>query len=126
MDYSPEMSLNHPPDQRPVRISDAGRSPFNPGASTPIVAGTLPLGLLALVSARRRRVGSATARPRHLICGGSLFLAVSLLASLVSVVACGGSTGPQTLYPTAGTYPLTVTATSGATIHTTTFTVTIQ
>ncbi len=109
-----------------------GRSPLNPGASTAIVAGTLPLGLLALVSARRRRVGSATARPRHLICGGSLFLAVSLLASLVSVVACGGSTGyggsagPQTLYPTAGTYPLTVTATSGATIHTTTFTVTIQ
>jgi hypothetical protein len=110
----------------------AGRSPLNPGASTPIVAGTLPLGLLALLSTRRRRVGSATARPRHLICGESLFLAVSLLASLVSVVACGGSsggggsTGPQTLYPTAGTYPLTVTATSGATIHTTTFTVTIQ
>ena len=109
-----------------------GRTPLNPGASTPIVAGTLPLGLLALVSARRRRVGSITARPRHLICGGSLFLAVSLLASLVSVVACesstryGGSAGPQTLYPTAGTYPLTVTATSGATIHTTTFTVTIQ
>ena len=109
-----------------------GRSPLNPGASTPIVAGTLPLGLLALLSARRRRVRSATARPRHLICGGSLFLAVSLLASLVSVVACGGSSGgggsagPQTLYPTAGTYPLTVTATSGATIHTTTFTVTIQ
>jgi Bacterial Ig-like domain (group 3)/FG-GAP-like repeat len=109
-----------------------GRSPLNPGASTPIVAGTLPLGLLALLSARRRRVGSATARPRHLICGESLFLAVSLLASLVSVVACGGSSGgggsagPQTLYPTAGTYPLTVTATSGATIHTTTFTVTIQ
>ena len=109
-----------------------GRSPLNPGASTPIVAATLPLGLLALVFARRRRVGSATARPRHLICGGSLFLAVSLLASLVSVVACGGSTGhggsagSQTLYPTAGTYPLTVTATSGATIHTTTFTVTIQ
>jgi hypothetical protein len=108
-----------------------GRSPLNPGASTPIVAGTLPLGLLALLSARRRRVGSATAKPRHLICGGSLFLAVSLLASLASVVACGGSSGggsagPQTLYPTAGTYPLTVTATSGATIHTTTFTVTIQ
>jgi Bacterial Ig-like domain (group 3)/FG-GAP-like repeat len=109
-----------------------GRSPLNPGASTPIVAGTLPLGLLALLSARRRRVGSATARPRPLICGESLFLAVSLLASLASVVACGGSSGgggsagPQTLYPTAGTYPLTVTATSGATIHTTTFTVTIQ
>jgi len=103
-----------------------GRSPLNPGASTPIVAGTLPVGLLALICARRRRVGSATARPRHLICGRSLFLAVSLLASLVSVGACGGSTGPQTLYPTAGTYPLTVTATSGATIHTTTFTVTIQ
>jgi len=111
-----------------------GWSPLNPGASTPIVAGTLPLplGLLALFSACRRRVRSATARPRHLICGGSLFLAVSLLASLVSVVACGGSSGgggsagPQTLYPTAGTYPLTVTATSGATIHTTTFTVTIQ
>jgi hypothetical protein len=105
---------------------------LNPDASTPIVAGTLPLGLLALLSARRRRVRSATARPRHLICGGSLFLAVSLLASLVSVVSCGGSSGgggsagPQTLYPTAGTYPLTVTATSGATIHTTTFTVTIQ
>ncbi len=109
-----------------------GRSPLNPGASTPIVAGTLPLGLLALVSARRRGVGSAAARSRHLICGGSLFLAISLLASLVSVVACGSSSsggrsaGPQTLYPTAGTYPLTVTATSGATIHTTTFTVTIQ
>ena len=109
-----------------------GRSPVNPGASTPIVAGTLPLGLLALLSARRRRVGSATARPRHLICGESLFLAVSLLASLVSVVACGGSSGgggsagPQALYPTAGTYPLTVTAAGGATIHTTTFTVTIQ
>ncbi|WP_353065964.1 FG-GAP-like repeat-containing protein [Tunturibacter psychrotolerans] len=109
-----------------------GLSPLNPGASTPIVAGTLPLGLLALFSACRRRVRSATARPRHLICGGSLFLAVSLLASLASVVACGGSSGgggsagPQTLYPTAGTYPLTVTATSGATIHTTTFTVTIQ
>ena len=109
-----------------------GRSPLNPGASTPIVAGTLPVGLLALICARRRRVGSATARPRHLICGELLFLAVSLLASLVSVVACGGpsggggSAGPQTLYPTAGTYPLTVTATSGATIHTTAFTVTIQ
>ena len=109
-----------------------GRSPLNPGASTPLVAGTLPLGLLALLSAYRRRVGSATARPRHLICGGSLLLAISLLASLVSVVACGGSiggggsAGPQTLYPAAGTYPLTVTATSGATIHTTTFTVTIQ
>jgi Bacterial Ig-like domain (group 3)/FG-GAP-like repeat len=109
-----------------------GRSPSNRGASTPIVAGTLPLGLLALLSACRRRVGSATAGPRHLICGGSLFLAVSLLASLVSVVSCGGSSGgggsagPQTLYPAAGTYPLTVTATSGATIHTTTFTVTIQ
>ena len=69
-----------------------GQSPLDPGASTPIVAGTLPLGLLALLSARRRRVGSAAARPRHLICGGSLFLAVSLLASLVSVVACGSST----------------------------------
>jgi hypothetical protein len=109
-----------------------GRSRLDPGASTPIVAGTLPLGLLALLSACRRRVRSATARPRHLICGGSLFLAVSLLASLVSVVACGGSSGgggsagPQTLYPTSGTYPLTVTATSGATSHTTTFTVTIQ
>ena len=106
-----------------------GRSPLNPGASTPIVAGTLPLGLLALLSARRRRVGSAAARPRHLICAESLFLAVSLLASLVSVVGCGSVSrpaGPQTLYPTPGTYPLTVTATSGATIHTTTFTVTIQ
>jgi hypothetical protein len=105
---------------------------LNRGASPPIVAGILPLGLLALLSACRRRVGSATARSRHLICGRSLFLAVSLLASLVSVVACGGSSGdggsagPQTLYPTAGTYPLTVSATSGATVHTTTFTVTIQ
>jgi Bacterial Ig-like domain (group 3)/FG-GAP-like repeat len=107
-----------------------GRSLLNPGASTPIVAGTLPLGLLALLSAYRRRVGSATAMPLHLICGASLFLAVSLLACLVSVVACGGANGgsasPQTLYPTAGTYPLTVTATSGATNHTATFTVTIQ
>ena len=109
-----------------------GPSPLNPGASTPIVAGTLPLGLLAFLSARRRRVGSATARPRHLICRESLFLAVGLVASLVSVAGCGGvinnggSTGPHTLYPTAGTYPLTVTATSGATIHTTTFTVTVQ
>lgn len=107
-----------------------GLSPLNPDASTPIVAGTLPLGLLALLSASRRRVGSATARPHHLICGGSLFLAVSLLASLVSIVACGGgdgtSAGRQTLYPTVGTYPLTVTATSGTTIRTATFTVTIQ
>ena len=109
-----------------------GRSPLNPGASTPIVAGTLPLGLLALLSACGRRGGSAAARPHHLICGKSLFLAVSLLASLVSVVACGGASGgrgtpgPQTLYPTAGTYPLTVTATSAGTSHTTTFTVTIQ
>jgi Bacterial Ig-like domain (group 3)/FG-GAP-like repeat len=108
------------------------RSLLNPGASTPIVAGTLPLGLLALLSACRRRVRSHTARPPHLMCGGSLLLVVSLLACLVSVVACGGSTGPsgsagpQTLYPTAGTYPLTVTATSGATSHTATFTVTIQ
>jgi hypothetical protein len=107
-----------------------GPSPLNPDASTPIVAGTLPLGLLTLLSASRRRVGSVTARPRHLICGGSLFLAVSLLASLVSIVACGGgdgtSAGRQTLYPTVGTYPLTVTATSGTTIRTATFTVTIQ
>jgi hypothetical protein len=109
-----------------------GRSPLNRGASPPIVAGILPLGLLALLSACRRRVGSATARSRHLLCGRSLFLAVGLLASLVSVVACGGSsgdggsTGRQTLYPTAGTYPLTVTATSGTTIRTATFTVTIQ
>lgn len=107
-----------------------GRSPLNPGASTPIVAETLPLGLLALLSARHRRVRSATARPLNRICGGSLLLAVSLLACLVSVVACGsgnsGSAGPQTLYPTAGTYPLTVSANSGATNHTATFTVTIQ
>jgi hypothetical protein len=109
-----------------------GRSPLNRGASPPIVAGILPFGLLALLSVCRRRVRSATARSRHLICGRSLLLAVSLLASLVPVVACGGSSGdggsagPQTLYPTAGTYPLTVSATSGATVHTTTFTVTIQ
>ncbi|WP_083344377.1 FG-GAP-like repeat-containing protein [Terriglobus roseus] len=108
------------------------RSPLNPGASTAIVAGTLPLGIFALVFTRRRRVGSAIPRPRHLICGGSLFLAVSLFAGLLSVVGCGdsirssGPSGPQTLYPVAGTYPLTVTATSGTTIHTITFTVTIQ
>jgi hypothetical protein len=109
-----------------------GRSPLNPGASTPILAGTLPLGLFALLSVCRQRVGSPTARPRHLICGGSFFLAITLLAGLVSVVGCGGSTsyggsaGPQTLYPAAGTYPLTVTATSGTTMRTATFTVTIQ
>jgi hypothetical protein len=102
------------------------QSPLNPGGSTSIFAGTLPLGLLALLS--RRRFGSSTARPRHLINGGSLLLAIGLLASLASVVACGGggSADRQTLYPKAGTYPLTVTATSGTTAHTATFMVTIQ
>jgi hypothetical protein len=118
--------------QTSVQSASLNPSPLNPGASTPIIAGALPLGLLALISPRRRKIGSANLRLRQLICGGSFFLALSLLASLVSVVGCGassgngGSAGRQTLYPTAGTYPLTVTATSGATIHTTTFTVTIQ
>lgn len=111
------------------------RSPLIPGASTPMVAEALPLGLVALLSACRRRLGSATARPHHLIRGGSLFLPVILFVGLISVVGCGGvssgvsgggSAGPQTLYPTAGTYPLTVTATSGTTVRTATFTVTIQ
>ena len=104
-------------------------SPLTPGSYTPILAGTMPLGLFAIVSVCRRRIGRPT-RPRHPISGGSLFLAICLLASLVSVIACSGgvrgSAGPQTLYPTAGTYPLTVTATSGTTIRTATFTVTIQ
>jgi hypothetical protein len=81
-------------------------------------AATLPLGLLAstaLFGLRRRR-------PLHLI-------ALAATTILLAATGCGGSSKPATTTsntPTPGTYPVTITATSGATSHAGTYTVTIQ
>jgi hypothetical protein len=78
-------------------------------------AATLPFGLLALFGLRRRW-------PLQLI-------ALATATFLLAAIGCGGSSKPATTTsntPTRGTYPVTVTATSGATSHTATYTVTIQ
>ncbi len=85
------------------------------------LAATLPLGLLSLFADRRRN------RRSPLI----LLLAFAVTTTLLFATGCGGgssnsNTTPQTLTTAPGTYPLTVTATSGALTHTTTFTVTVQ
>jgi hypothetical protein len=61
----------------------------------------------------------------------SVFLLCLMLSGLVFLAACGGSSssgGGGGGHPgtTAGTYTVTVTATSGALAHTTTATVTVQ
>jgi Bacterial Ig-like domain (group 3)/FG-GAP-like repeat/FG-GAP repeat len=86
-------------------------------ASTALAV-ALPFGMLALLTARRRY----PAYSRFLI-------ALFLLAGLLSIAACGSSPSAstvQTSYPTAGIYPLTVTAASSSDTHTATFTVTIE
>ena len=90
------------------------------------VAVILPLGLLSTAAiftlGRRRKISW----PLQL-------LALATLSTLLAAAGCGGhhttttTTPPATTNtPTPGTYPLTVTATSGTTNHSATYTVTIQ
>ena len=88
------------------------------------VAAILPLGLLStaaiFIMGRRRKI-SWTLQ----------LLALATISTLLAAAGCGGhhtTTPPPatTNTPTPGTYPLTVTATSGNTSHAATFSVTIQ
>jgi Bacterial Ig-like domain (group 3)/FG-GAP-like repeat len=90
------------------------------------VAAILPLGLLSSVAiftlGRRRKISWVVQ-----------LLALATISTLLAAVGCGGhhtttTTPPPatTNTPTPGTYSLTVTATSGATTHSVTYTVTIQ
>ncbi|WP_260735806.1 FG-GAP-like repeat-containing protein [Tunturiibacter lichenicola] len=87
-------------------------------------AALLPFGLLSSAAiftlGRRRKIGWSLQ-----------LLSLATLATLLAVAGCGGhhttTTPPATTNtPTPGTYPLTVTATSGGATHTATYTVTIQ
>jgi Bacterial Ig-like domain (group 3)/FG-GAP-like repeat len=90
------------------------------------VAAILPLGLLstaAIFTLGRRRKISWTLQ----------LFALATISTLLASAGCGGhhtttTTPPPatTNTPTPGTYPITVTATSGTTSHTATYTVTIQ
>jgi hypothetical protein len=89
------------------------------------VAAILPLGLLstaAIFTLRRRRKIGWTLQ----------LLALATISTLLAAAGCGDhhtttTPPPATTHnPTPGTYPLTVTATSGATTHTAAYTVTIQ
>jgi hypothetical protein len=91
------------------------------------VAAIFPLGLLSTAAiftlGRRRKIGWTLQ-----------LLALATISTLLAAAGCGGhhtttttTTPPATTNtPTPGTYPLTVTATSGATTHAVTYTVTIQ
>jgi Bacterial Ig-like domain (group 3)/FG-GAP-like repeat len=89
------------------------------------VAAILPLGLLGsaviFTLGRRRKINWSLQ-----------LLALAIVSTLLAATGCGGShpssstTTPTTNTPTPGTYPLTVTATSGTIAHTATYTVTIQ
>jgi uncharacterized protein (TIGR03118 family) len=83
-----------------------------------VTAGILPLGLLALIPAVRRR------KKISAILGG----VSSLVLLTLSLTGCSGSksnsTGPNPV--PVGTSTVTVTATSGSLTHTKTFTLTIQ
>jgi hypothetical protein len=82
-------------------------------------AAVLPFGLMssiALFAFGRRRSRS-----------WSLPLIAIIGAGLLAITGCGGGGNKSTTTdPAAGTYPLTITVTSGAISHTATFTVTVQ
>jgi uncharacterized protein (TIGR03118 family) len=84
------------------------------------VAAFVPLGLAALfpLMLRRRKM-----RNCFLIYGGTL----TLLAISLTTAGCGGGMSSSMTTPVAkGTSTVTVTATSGAIVHTTTFTLNVQ
>lgn len=86
------------------------------------LAGIIPQGLLGrgMLAFSLRVRGRWAARATRL----------SLLCALIALSGCGGKGNPAaaatTAYAAKGTYPLTVTATSGSIVHTATFTVTVQ
>ena len=86
----------------------------------------LPLFLLTLLLAA---VFLRFVHTRRLRLAGTLPFAVLVLFVLLQVMGCGGggSSGPPPPTGTpAGTYTVTVTGTSGNTIHTTTLTLVVQ
>lgn len=87
----------------------------------PMYALWLPFGGLGLITL----AGIGTRRSRKAVMALAL---VVLLALLLGIVSCGDDSQPPP--PSGGTppgaYPITVTATAGAAVHTSTFTLTVQ
>jgi len=88
--------------------------PFG-GATLAAIASFGFVGIVLLGSGRRRK------RTVRVVCGTMAALALTL------AISCGGGSKPQTFTGTpAGTYSVTVSATSGATTHSSVITLTVQ